>query len=138
MLACTSTSSIWGQFYVGCYSSRGSAGLVSLAIHGIPGPLGPTIDGGRERLLGGGSFSWLTKNPDCLLLVCSPLIELHWSLRKFCCLQDWCRLLSCMMVGRCERHSHLFFLLWSRIDHLGCWGSWVSSWCDRGEGVAEN
>ena len=61
-LGSTDALSIWGQFAVGCYSFGDLARPVSLAILGVPGPMGPTGDGSRERLLGE-SVSWLTKDP---------------------------------------------------------------------------
>ena len=58
---------------------------VCLAICGGPVPVSPTVDGCRERLLGGG-VSHLNKTHVFFLLLCSPLIVIHWRLGKFHCL----------------------------------------------------
>ena len=52
MLGSTDPSSIWGQFFVRCYSSGGPAKPVCLSMIGGPGPVVPTLIYGREKLLG--------------------------------------------------------------------------------------
>ena len=134
MIGSTAPSSIWGGGSVGCYPFRGPPRTVSLAIYGGPVPVGPIGYGIRDRLLRG-VVSRLTKNPNCFLFLCSPLIELHCRLGICCLIQRWFRLILFLIRGRFGRHCRLFFLLRSQIDHLGGWGSWVSSFCDWGEGV---
>ena len=50
MLGSTATSSIWGQFSIRCYSSGDLSEPVCLDIIGVPGPVGPTVIDGREKL----------------------------------------------------------------------------------------
>ena len=52
MLGSTSPSSIWGQFFVGYYSSEVLSDPVFLDLVGVPGTVGPTGINGQENLLG--------------------------------------------------------------------------------------
>ena len=104
MLGSTDPLSIWGKFAMGYYSFQAPDGPVCLDIHGGPGPMGPT----GEMLLGE-IFSLITKITCYLLLMCSPLIGLHWRL------------------GICVTRNYIFSLilemLWSETGYFGLLGN---------------
>ena len=72
------------------------------------GPVGPTGDGGQEKLLGE-FFSQININTDCSLFMCSPMTGLYWRLEICCHILCWRKILFCPRGEEIERSIHIFF-----------------------------